>query len=212
MRMTETGGVSNCGKLIVDRSSGQSGSILTIGRVASTGVVRLGAACNCFGPLFRPLRVAALAAGLGLAPCAAVAQEFVELPQSIVQFGPGVTVAGPASPDAPVHFQVALKLRNFNELQDRLAAGQQVAYPELAQQYLPTEQDYGRVVAWLRGQGLTIERTVQDRMTVAAAGTVASVSRALGASFTHIISEGQEYVSASSASRFPRSYPGSSPA
>jgi hypothetical protein len=63
-------------------------------------------------------------------------------------------VVGPASPDAPVHFQVALKLRNFSQLQDRLAAGQQVAYPELEQQFLPTEQDYGSVVAWLRGEGL----------------------------------------------------------
>jgi kumamolisin len=203
MRLTETGAVSNSSKLIVDGSSGQGGSNLTIGGVANTGAVRLGAACNCFSPLLRPLRAAALAAGLGLAPCAAVAQEYVELPQSIVPFGPGVTVVGPASPDAPVHFQVALKLRNFSELQDRLAAGQQVAYPELQQQFLPTEQDYASVVAWLRGQGLTIERTVQDRMAVAAAGTVGSVSRALGVSFMHIISEGQEYVSASSAPKAP---------
>ncbi len=160
------------------------------------------------GSRLRPLWVAALAVGLGLAPCAAVAQEFVELPQSIVPFGPGVTVVGPASADAPVHFQVALKLRNFSQLQDRLAAGQQVAYPELEQQFLPTEQDYGRVVAWLRGEGLTIERTVQDRMTVAAGGTVASVSRALGVSFMHIISEGQEYVSASSAPKEPTALAG----
>jgi kumamolisin len=160
------------------------------------------------GPLLRPLWAAALAVGLGLAPCAAVAQEFVELPQSIAPFGSSVTVVGPASPDAAVHFQVALKLRNFNELQDRLAAGQQVAYPELEQQYLPTEQDYGRIVAWLRGEGLTVERTVPDRMTVAAGGTVASVSRALGASFTHIISEGQEYVSASSAPKAPAALAG----
>ena len=34
---------------------------------------------------------------------------------------------------------------------------------------------------------------------MAAGGTVASVSRALGLGFTHIISEGQEYVSAYSA-------------
>src|SRR5208337_3608408 len=163
----------------------------------------LGAVAPICGPLLRPLRVAAIAAGLGLAPCAAVAQEFVELPQSIVPFGPGVTVVGPASPDAPVHFQLALKLRNFSQLQDRLAAGQQVAYPELEQQYLPTAQDYDRVVAWLRGEGLTIERTVPDRMTVAAGGTVASVSRALGASFSHIISEGQEYDSANSAPHVP---------
>jgi kumamolisin len=115
---------------------------------------------------------------------------------------------GPASQDAPVHFQVALKLRNFDELQDRLAAGQQVAFPELEQQYLPTEQDYDRVVAWLRGQGLTIERTVRDRMTVAAGDTVTSVSRAFGASFTHIISEGQEYVSASSAPKVPTALSG----
>jgi kumamolisin len=160
------------------------------------------------GTLLRPLWAAALAVGLGLAPCVAVAQEFVELPQSIVPFGPDVTVVGPASPDAAVHFQVALNLRNFSELQDRLAAGQQVAYPELEQQFLPTEQDYDRVVAWLRAEGLTIERTVQDRMTVAAGGTVASVSRALGASFTHIIFEGREYVSASSAPKTPAALAG----
>ena len=168
----------------------------------------LGAVAPICGPLLRPLAVAAFAVGLGLAPFAAVAQEFVELPQSIVPFGPGVTAVGPASPDALVHFQVALKLRNFNELQDRLAAGQQVAYPELEQQYLPTEQDYDSVVTWLRGEGLTIERTVQDRMTVAAGGTVASVSRALGASFTHIVSEGQEYVSANSAPKAPAALTG----
>ncbi|HMD61448.1 MAG TPA: S53 family peptidase, partial [Opitutaceae bacterium] len=168
----------------------------------------LGAVAPICGPLLRPLRVAAIAAGLGLAPCAAVAQEFVELPQSIVPFGPGVTVVGPASPDAPVHFQLALKLRNFSELQDRLAAGQQVAYPELEQQFLPTAQDYGSVVAWLRGEGLTIERTARDRMTVAAGGAVASVSRALGISFMHIISEGQEYVSANSAPKAPAALSG----
>ena len=61
----------------------------------------LGAVAPIRGPLLRPLAVAALAAGLGLAPCAAVAQEFTELPQSIVAFGPGVTVVGPASPEAP---------------------------------------------------------------------------------------------------------------
>ena len=168
----------------------------------------LGAVAPICRPLLRPLAVAALAAGLGLAPCAAVAQEFAELPQSIVAFGPGVTVAGPASPNSPVHFQVALKLRNFSELQDRLAASEQVAYPELEQQYLPTAQDYDRVVAWLRGEGLTIERTVPDRMTVAAGGTVASVSRALGASFSHIISEGQEYDSANSAPHVPAALSG----
>ena len=107
-----------------------------------------------------------------------------------------------------MHFQVALKLRNFSELQDRLAAGEQVAYPELEQQYLPTAQDYASVVAWLRGEGLTIERTVPDRMTVAAGGTVASVSRALGASFSHIISEGQEYDSANSAPHVPAALSG----
>ncbi len=167
-----------------------------------------GAVAPICGPLLRPLRVAALAVGLGLAPCPAVAQEFVELPQSIVPFGPGVTVVGPASADAPVHFQVALKLRNFSQLQDRLAAGQQVTYPELEQQFLTTAQDYGSVVAWLQREGLTIERTVPDRMTVAARGTVASVSRALGASFTHIISEGQEYVSANSAPKAPAALAG----
>jgi kumamolisin len=167
-----------------------------------------GAVAPICGPLLRPLRVAALAIGVGLAPCAAVAQEFVELPQSIVPFGPGVTVLGQASPDAPVHFQLALKLRNFSELQDRLAAGQQVAYAELERQFLPTAQDYGRVVAWLRGEGLTIERTVRDRMTVAAAGTVASVSRALGVNFMHIISEGREYASAFSAPKAPAALSG----
>ena len=168
----------------------------------------LGAVAPICGPLLRPLRAAALAVGLGLAPCAAVAQEFVELPQSIVPFGPGVTVVGPASPDAAVHFQVALKLRNFSQLQERLAAGQQVAYPELEQQFLPTAQDYGSVVAWLRGQGLTIERTVRDRMTIAAGGTVSTVSRALGVSFMHIISEGEEYVSANSAPKLPAALAG----
>jgi kumamolisin len=167
-----------------------------------------GAVAPICGPLLGPLRMAALAVGLGLAPCAAVAQEFVELPQSIVPFGRGVAVVGPASPDAPVHFQVALKLRNFSQLRNRLAAGEQVAYPELEQQFLPTEQDYSSVVAWLRGEGLTIERTVPDRVTVAAGGTVASVSRALGVSFMHIISEGQESVSANSAPKAPAALSG----
>ena len=158
--------------------------------------------------VLRPLRVAALAVGLGLAPCAAVAQEFVELPQSIVPFGPGVTVVGRRVQDAPVHFQVALKLRNFGQLQDRLAAGQQVAYPELEQEFPPTEQDYGSVLAWLRGEGLDDRAHGPGSHDVAAGGTVASVSRALGVSFTHIISEGQEYVSANSAPKAPAALAG----
>ncbi|HTB63462.1 MAG TPA: hypothetical protein VK737_07720, partial [Opitutales bacterium] len=55
--------------------------------------------------------------------------------------------------NAPMPFNVSLKMRNYAELQARLAQGEVIDPAEMAQKYWPLPQDYADTVNWLKQQG-----------------------------------------------------------
>src|SRR5271157_5769659 len=76
----------------------------------------------------------------------------------------------PEEASAPIAFEVALRMRNFDELQERIARGEQVPRPEMEARYFPLAADHERLVHWLRDQGLEILRTDENRVAVFARG------------------------------------------
>jgi len=97
---------------------------------------------------------------------------------------------------APMTVEVGLRMRNFDELQARIAGGEQVSDAEKQERYFPLASDHDRVVAWMRAQGLEISRTDDDRLAVFAKGSVDTVGRAFGVSFARVTTPDGEFTSA----------------
>jgi kumamolisin len=128
----------------------------------------------------------------------------VSFASSVIPFDEDVQVLGTAAPQAIVHFQVGLKLRDGDALQRSNDAGKVMSWAELKARHLPTQADYDKVLNWLTSAGLDVDRTSPSRMTVWASGPVATVQRSLGVHFSRIRSEGRDYISADSAPSLPR--------
>jgi kumamolisin len=107
---------------------------------------------------------------------------------------------------AAVRFEVALKMRNFEELKGRIAGGGRVSRQEMAARYEPLAADYEAVAAWLTSQGLTITRRDSHHMAIFAQGKVSQVQQALHVSFARVALEGQEYTSAVTAPSVPGAF------
>lgn len=105
--------------------------------------------------------------------------------------------------DAELEFEVALKMRNFAELQGRIAAGERVAPAEMAAKYFPLAADHQAVVDWLTGQGFKITRRDETHLAVFARASVGKIQQALKVNFARVSMEGVEYTSAVSAPSIP---------
>jgi kumamolisin len=104
--------------------------------------------------------------------------------------------------NAPMPFNVSLKMRNFAELQARVARGEVIDPAEMAQKYWPLPQDYADTVNWLRQQGFTISPDSGGFM-IFASGTVAQVSNAFQVSLARVTNDGAEFTSAITAPSVP---------
>ena len=62
-----------------------------------------------------------------------------------------------AEGDAMLDFSVALKMRNFAELQERIGKGEIISLDEMAAKYYPTAADYKVVADWLIAQGFAVQ-------------------------------------------------------
>ena len=93
---------------------------------------------------------------------------------------------------ADLRFEVALRMRNFDELQARLAKGETVPAAEMTARFFPTTDDYNRVIAWLKQQGFAITRTDDNHLAVFARGSVDRVRGALQVDFARVLSAGRE--------------------
>jgi sugar lactone lactonase YvrE len=100
-------------------------------------------------------------------------------------------------------FEVALRMRNFAELQQRVAAGEIIPASEMAEKYFPLAEDYDRVIQWVRAQGFEVVRTDANRLAVFARGPVDAVGSALGVTFARVTADGAEYTSAVTAPSLP---------
>jgi len=106
---------------------------------------------------------------------------------------------------APLDFEVALRMRNFAELQARVARGEIIPAAEMAAKYFPLPADYAAVAAWLSAKGLTITADDPTRLSVFVRGTVSQIQDVFQMSFARVAFEGGEYTSAVSAPSVPTS-------
>jgi kumamolisin len=109
----------------------------------------------------------------------------------------------PEETASPIEFEVALRMRNFSELQARVGRGELVSRAEMAAEYLPLGDDYTRIVDWLSGQGLSITQTDENHLAVFAAGSVGAVAKALRVTFARVAMDSQEFTSAVTAPSLP---------
>ncbi len=77
-------------------------------------------------------------------------------------------------------------MRNFDELQARVARGELIPRAEMAAKYFPAPADYATVRQWLAGLGLTITREDDNHLALFAQGRVRDVQAALGATFARV--------------------------
>ncbi|AGY58187.1 S53 family peptidase [Gloeobacter kilaueensis] len=115
-------------------------------------------------------------------------------------------VLGAADAQAGVKFQLALKMRDFAGLERRIAAGEVIAPAELEAKYYPLAADYRTLTDWVRSQGLTVERTYNNRLTLEVRGSVAQVRSALGVDFVRIQFRGQPFISTRTAPSLPAGF------
>jgi kumamolisin len=108
-----------------------------------------------------------------------------------------------AETNQALHFEVALRMRNFAELEKRAARRERLSGQEMAARYDPRPADYQAVIDWLTSQGFTITRRDEHHTVVFATGTVARLQHSLQATFARVRAEGKDYTAAISAPSVP---------
>jgi kumamolisin len=106
---------------------------------------------------------------------------------------------------AVLTFEVTLKMRNFPELQRRIARGERIPFEEMASRYNPSATDEQKVAGWLTTHGFTIMRRDANHLAVFAKGSVSQIQQALQINFARVTVEGTEYTSAITAPSVPAS-------
>lgn len=104
---------------------------------------------------------------------------------------------------APMEFMVALKMRDMDALQARIAAGETISPDEMAAKYYPLAADYQAQLDWLTAQGFTIVKTDPYRLGIFVRGTNAQVQQSLQVSLTNVSANGRTYTSAVTAPSLP---------
>jgi kumamolisin len=122
---------------------------------------------------------------------------------SIKPFTPKTRILGTPSPTEVVEFQIALKMRDFEGLQKRIATGEVISQQELAQKYYPLASDYQTLVDWAKAQGLTVQKTFENHLTLNLSGSVAQLRSAMDVDFARIDYEGKPALSAKTAPSLP---------
>lgn len=104
-----------------------------------------------------------------------------------------------------MEFEVALKMRNFPELQQRISKGELISPSEMAAKYDPLPADYQTVSVWITGQGFKITRQDGNHLAIFARAKVSEIQQALQVDFARVMMEGKEYTSAVTAPSVPTS-------
>ena len=92
----------------------------------------------------------------------------------------------------PMEFEVALKMRNFAELQKRLASGETISVEEMTAKYFPIEADYRTISDWITSEGFSITRQSANRLTLFASGSVSQVAKSLQTTFARVAADGED--------------------
>ena len=105
-------------------------------------------------------------------------------------------------------FSISLKMHDFEELEDRIAHGEQVAPNVMESRYLPSASDYTTVEAWLLGQGFKLTQEDPNHTNIFASGTVSQIEHAMGVTFARVATADGEFTSAISAPNLPEELSG----
>ena len=108
-----------------------------------------------------------------------------------------------AESEATMEFSVALKMRDFAALKERIAKNEIISPDEMAAKYIPAETDYTKIAAWLTKQGISVKPAGQYTLSIFASGTVAQVERIFGTKFGRVNMAGAEHTSALTAPSLP---------
>ena len=105
---------------------------------------------------------------------------------------------------ATLRVDLVLKLRRFEELERRVAAGETISRAEMAANYLPDEKNYQKVAAWLTAQGLSVTSAAgTTHLLVTATGSPTQLQQAFQTRFARVKFRGEEYTSAVAAPTLP---------
>jgi kumamolisin len=102
-----------------------------------------------------------------------------------------------------LQFSVSLKMPNFEELEFRIAHGEQIPPDVMAARYLPSASDYAAVEAWLKGQGFKLTQKDPNHTNIFASGTVLQVEHSMGVNFARLATVDGEFTSAITAPNLP---------
>ncbi len=149
------------------------------------------------------LWVCGLAMGLSWASAQAAPVEQTVMTASNRPFTQEVQILGQARAQAPITLQIALKLRDFDALQQRINQGEQVAYPELERTYLPRTTDHQALLRWLQAQGFTV-KSYPHRLSMTIKGTVAQVQKAFVIPMAQVVVGGKSYLASASLPSLPK--------
>jgi kumamolisin len=108
-----------------------------------------------------------------------------------------------AESEVTIEFSVALKMRDFAALKERIAKNEIISPDEMVTKYLPTDADYTKIVTWLTKQGISVKPAGQYRLSIFASGTVAQIEHIFGSKFGRVNMAGSEYTSALTAPSLP---------
>jgi hypothetical protein len=106
---------------------------------------------------------------------------------------------------AALGIELVLPMRNFEDLQRRVARGERISAEEMTVKYFPRAEDYAAVLGWVRAQGLTVAREDPNRLGVLARGTVGQVGASFQTAFARVRYRGAEFTSAVAPPSVPES-------
>src|ERR1700722_14849899 len=109
------------------------------------------------------------------------------VPSSLQGSGKGAvvtrTVLTSGERAAAMPFEVGLRMRNFDEMQARIARGERISDAEKVARYFPTAADHDKVVQWLKAQGLEVTRTDDNHLGIFGRGSGGAAAQTFPASF-----------------------------
>ena len=146
-------------------------------------------------------RLTLLTAAIGMAAIASAnatsanSQAFVALNQHATQLRQGDVVSGPLATSQPIHIEVALKLRNPDQLHAFLATARtstlsmvqhKMSTQQFVTAYSPTSDQANKVAAWLKAAGFTNVTIAPNRMMISADGRADTAQAAFKTSFVKV--------------------------
>jgi sugar lactone lactonase YvrE len=104
---------------------------------------------------------------------------------------------------APMEIEVSLRMRNFAELQARVAHGEIIPRAEMAAKYFPLPADYEAMRAWLTARGLSVVLEDSSHLSIFARGTISQLKDVFEVEFARVATEEGEVTSAITAPSVP---------